>query len=282
MSKKQWEKYSIRKMNQEELRKMQMLQVELLEEVDRICTKHHISYSIEGGTLLGAIRHKGFIPWDDDVDIAMVRSEYKKFCKACEKDLDKEKFFLQNHDTDSEYRWGYAKVLKNDTSFVRYGQEHMKMRRGVYVEIFPMDGIPENPVEKIIFNLLRVCCRKIMWSEAGKVCCKNAVMRLWYRILNRIPVDRAFDMLDFLARKYDERKARYVTCLSFKDCWVKGYPGFKREYYINTKRVLFEGREVCAPQKDKELLVTLFGPDYMTPPPLKDRETHIPVSSFRF
>lgn len=282
LSKKQWEKYSIRKMNQEELRKMQMLQVELLEEVDRICTKHHISYSIEGGTLLGAIRHNGFIPWDDDVDIAMVRSEYKKFCKACEKDLDKEKFFLQNHDTDSEYRWGYAKVLKNDTSFVRYGQEHMKMRRGVYVEIFPMDGIPENPIEKIIFNLLRVCCRKIMWSEAGKVCCKNAVMRLWYRILNRIPVDRAFDMLDFLARKYDERKARYVTCLSFKDCWVKGYPGFKREYYINTKRVLFEGREVCAPQKDKELLVTLFGPDYMTPPPLKDRETHIPVSSFRF
>ena len=261
---------------------MQLIQVELLEEVDRICQKYHISYSIEGGTLLGAIRHKGFIPWDDDVDIAMVRSEYRKFCKACEKELDKEKYFFQNHDTDPEYRWGYAKLLKNNTSFVRYGQEHMKMKRGVYVEIFPMDGIPENPIEKKIFNALRVCCRKIMYSEAGKVSSPKAVLRLWYRILNKIPVDKAFDMLDFLSRKYDERRARYVTCLSFPDCWVKGYHGFKREYYLKTKRILFEGKEVCAPQKDKELLVTLFGSDYMTPPPEKDRVTHIPTSSFKF
>lgn len=275
-------KYTVKSMNSQELRRMQLIQVELLEEVDRICQKYHISYSIEGGTLLGAIRHKGFIPWDDDVDIAMVRSEYRKFCKACEKELDKEKYFFQNHDTDPEYRWGYAKLLKNNTSFVRYGQEHMKMKRGVYVEIFPMDGIPENPIEKKIFNALRVCCRKIMYSEAGKVSSPKAVLRLWYRILNKIPVDKAFHMLDFLSRKYDERRARYVTCLSFPDCWVKGYHGFKREYYLKTKRILFEGKEVCAPQKDKELLVTLFGPDYMTPPPEKDRVTHIPTSSFKF
>ncbi len=160
----------------------------------------------------------------------MVRSEYRKFCKVCKKELDSEKYFFQNHDTDPEYRWGYAKVLKNGTSFVRYGQEHLKMRRGVYVEIFPMDGIPEGPIEKKFYNFLR---------------------------------------------------ARYVTCLSFPDCWVKGEPGFKREYYLNTKRMLFEGEEINVPQKETELLVTLYGNDYMTPPPEKERGTHIPVSDFK-
>ncbi len=274
--------YTIREMTREELRRMQLIQLELLLEVDRICTKHHISYSVEGGTLLGTVRHGGFIPWDDDVDIAMVRSEYRRFCKVCQKELDSEKYFFQNHDTDPEYRWGYAKVLKNGTSFVRYGQEHMKMRRGVYVEIFPMDGIPESFIEKKFFNFLRVCCRKVMWSEAGKVSCKSTGKRLWFSVLNLIPVDKAFAMLDFLSRKYDEKKARYVTCLSFPDCWVKGEPGFKREYYLNTKRMLFEGKEINVPQKETELLVTLYGKDYMTPPPKKDRGTHIPVSDFKF
>lgn len=275
-------KYAVKEMTSEELRRMQLIQLELLEEVDRICTKHHISYSVEGGTLLGTVRHKGFIPWDDDVDIAMVRSEYCKFCKVCEKELNLEKYFLQNHDTDPKYRWGYAKLLKNGTSFIRYGQEHMKMRKGVYVEIFPMDGIPENPLERWIFNALRVCCRKVMWSEAGKICCKTALMRWWFGMLNRIPVDRAFDILAFLSRKYSEKKAEYVTCLSFPDCWVKGYKGFKREYYLNTKRARFEGKEINIPQKEKELLVTLYGEDYMTPPLEKDRATHIPASSFKF
>lgn len=274
--------YTIREMTKEELRRMQLIQLELLQEVDRICTKHHISYSVEGGTLLGAVRHGGFIPWDDDVDIAMVRSEYRKFCKVCKKELDSEKYFFQNHDTDPEYRWGYAKVLKNGTSFVRYGQEHLKMRRGVYVEIFPMDGIPEGPIEKKFYNFLRVCCRKVMWSEVGKISCKSIGMRLWFGMVNRIPVDKAFAMLEFLSKKYDERRARYVTCLSFPDCWVKGEPGFKREYYLNTKRMLFEGEEINVPQKETELLVTLYGNDYMTPPPEKERGTHIPTSSFEF
>lgn len=273
---------SIKKMSKEDLRRMQLIQVELLEEVDRICMKHGIHYSVEGGTLLGAIRHKGFIPWDDDVDIAMVRSEYEKFCAVCNKEMDKEKYFFQNHETDPEYRWGYAKVLKNGTSYIRYGQEHLKMKRGVYVEIFPMDGIPNGRITKALFNFSRVCCRKIMWSEVGKLRCETAGMRLWFGILNKVPINRVFQYLDYLAKKYDADKSDYVTCLSFNDCWVKGYRGFKPEYYINTKRAPFEGIYVNIPVKNKELLVTLYGEDYMQPPPLAERETHIPAADFKF
>ena len=80
----------------EDLRQMQMIHLEMLLEVDRICRKRGIKYAIIGGTLLGAVRHKGFIPWDDDLDVAMLRSEYDRFCKACEEDLDTARFFCRH------------------------------------------------------------------------------------------------------------------------------------------------------------------------------------------
>ena len=265
-----------------DIRPLQLRILKNLLAVDKVCKEHNLRYYIMAGTMLGAVRHKGFIPWDDDIDIAMLRSEYIKFCKACETELDSKQYFLQNHSTDPEYRWGYAKVLKHGTSFVRYGQEHMKMKNGVNVEILPMDGIPANPMERMLFNWIRVCCRKIMYSEAGKVNAERAGLRLWYRLINKIPVEKAFAALDYLAGRYDERKAEYVTCLSLRDYWVKGYRGYKREYYINTKKVTFETKQVNAPQKDKELLRTLFGEDYMVPPPIEERDSHIPVTSVEF
>lgn len=99
------------------LRKLQMTELEMLKEVDRICRKYDIKYSLDGGTLLGAIRHNGFIPWDDDADVVMLRPEYIRFYKACKKELDKDKFFLQDFRTDLDYRWGYSKCAEMEQSF---------------------------------------------------------------------------------------------------------------------------------------------------------------------
>ena len=84
-------------LNETQLRQLQMTELELLEEVDRICKKCNIHYNIIAGTLLGAVRHGGFIPWDDDADVALLRPEYEKFRKACETELDTSRFYFQDH-----------------------------------------------------------------------------------------------------------------------------------------------------------------------------------------
>lgn len=99
-------------LSKEKLRQLQLVELEMIVEVDRICRKYKIKYSLDGGTLLGAVRHHGFIPWDDDADVIFTRHEYAKFYKACKKELDQERFFLQDYTTDPYYRWGYAKLRR--------------------------------------------------------------------------------------------------------------------------------------------------------------------------
>ena len=123
-------------LDDKQLRQLQLIELEMLLEVDRICRKNQINYTITGGTLLGAVRHKGFIPWDDDADVALLRDEYERFCDACEKDLDKEKFFLQNWETDKNFNSGYAKLRRNNTHYVRVGQVKMKYHNGIYMPNF--------------------------------------------------------------------------------------------------------------------------------------------------
>ena len=109
-----------------QLRQLQMIELEMLVEVDRICKKCGIQYNIIAGTLLGAVRHGGFIPWDDDADVAMLRPEYEKFRKACKTELDTTRFYFQDHRNTRGYRWGYGKLRRKNTLFLRENQEDRK------------------------------------------------------------------------------------------------------------------------------------------------------------
>ncbi|WP_297968039.1 phosphorylcholine transferase LicD, partial [uncultured Anaerovibrio sp.] len=102
-------------MSPAELKKLQETQMELIAEVDRICKKCNIKYNMVGGTMLGAIRHKGYIPWDDDADIGFLREGYEKFREACKTELDHEKFYMQDLRDTKGYRWGYGKLRRRGT-----------------------------------------------------------------------------------------------------------------------------------------------------------------------
>ena len=169
------------------LRNLQLTELELLEEVDRICKKCNIHYNIIAGTLLGAVRHGGFIPWDDDADVALLRSEYEKFRKACETELDMTRFYFQDHGNTPGYRWGYGKLRRKDTVFLREHQEHMPYEQGVFIDVFPLDYVPENYGVRRVHNFVCFLYRKFFWSEVGRVADKNPFMRGLYTIMSKVP-----------------------------------------------------------------------------------------------
>lgn len=266
-------------LNQEELRRMQLIQLDMLVEFDRICTKHNIKYIIDSGTLIGAVRHKGFIPWDDDIDVSMLRSEYEKFCRVCQKEIDSTKYFFQNHDTEPKYRWGYGKILRKDTVFVRLGQEHMKMQKMVFMDVFPMDGMAKNHFLWWLQNALAYCCRKILWSEVGKLRVENVWKRAWFKFINLIPVKVPFGIINFLAKRVKEEKADYVDCLSYdyKSCYKKQ---LKRKYYIEREQYEFEGKMFWGPKDVDGWLRTIYGENYMQLPPIEKRKGSATTSYF--
>ena len=170
-----------------DLRKLQLVELDLLREVDRICRKHKIRYYLIGGTMLGAVRHGGFIPWDDDVDIEMPHIDYKRFCEICKTELDHEKYFLQNMENDPHHRFIFAKFRRNNTLYVRKGQEHMGFHQGIYIDIFPSYPVPSTRIAFYIYSFVIARCKTIMWSPIGAQSEESTFLRIVYRLISLIP-----------------------------------------------------------------------------------------------
>ncbi|MDR1913942.1 MAG: LicD family protein [Clostridiales bacterium] len=268
---------SVYVLTKEELRSLQLILLEMLLEVDRICKKYHIKYSIDGGTLLGAVRHGGFIPWDDDLDIVMTRKEYDKFKNAAIKELDAGKYFYQDHLTDSHYRWGYAKIRRVDSEFVRFGQERLNMKTGIFLDIFPRDNVPDGFV---IRRLHAFCCyfwRKVLFSEVGKITAVSAIKKIAYCVINRIPKETAFYVLEKIAKTCNKRKTKLSRCYTFP-LPKKGCYGYKNEWFTQFCEITFEGYEFPAAKDNHGYLVCDYG-DYMQIPSEEKRRRH-PCSKF--
>jgi lipopolysaccharide cholinephosphotransferase len=123
---------------------LKQLEIQILKEIIRVCDSAKIGYFAAFGTLLGTIRHQGFIPWDDDIDVGMLFSDYIHFCKAWDQYADKDHFFLQTFETDKNYPLYFAKVRLRGTVYMQYEFQHHEMNQGVWVDIFPFFHIPED------------------------------------------------------------------------------------------------------------------------------------------
>ena len=258
--------------NNTSLQKLHSCQLLLVEEIKRICEENNIKYFIIAGTLLGAVRHSGFIPWDDDMDIGMLREDYERFINACEKQLG-DKFFLQTTDTDPAYGLNFAKLLLNDTVLVERVTSKNSCRKGVYVDIFPFDSAPNEKElvsrhSKKIYYLRRLLLAKQNYS----VCQKGEYIKaLVYFVLKVIS---KFYSHDSLCNALEKEITRYNNQKTEKIVNVGGAYGYEKETLLrkwvdSTVLLSFEGMELSAPADYKEYLEYFYG-DYMTPPP-KDK-----------
>lgn len=135
-------------MDKETLRKVQLVQLEIAKEIKRVCNKYDIKYFLDSGTLLGAVRHKGFIPWDDDLDIGMLREEYEKFLEIAPRELSSQ-YFLQTWDNDSVYPLAFAKIRKKGTIYLEEGAGKNQTHNELYVDILPYDVYPSKKLQRI-------------------------------------------------------------------------------------------------------------------------------------
>ena len=278
----------IKELSREEFERMHNLQTEMVVELDRVCRANNINYIISDGTLLGAVRHKGFIPWDDDIDVSMLREDYEKFRKVADQ-LDPEICYFQDHGNEKEYRWGYGKLRKTGTKFVRAGQEHMTARTGVFIDVFPFDDVPKSVIGQLLQNFHVYCLRKIMYSEVGRVAdYESAFARFVYKCMAKIDIEKVFNNLNKIAAKSKNSTPNRVRVLTFpaigtlnKKNSLKERYGMPKEWFLERAEYEFEGFKLYG-TKDYDALLKYQYDEYMKLPPEDQRDPHAPVSEYYF
>lgn len=264
-------------LTQQQLRTLQLTELELLQEVDRICNKCGIHYNIIAGTLLGAVRHGGYIPWDDDADVALLRSEYNKFVDACKTELDTTRFYFQDHNVTPGYRWGYGKLRRKDTLFLREHQEHMPYEQGVFIDVFPLDYVPDNYLARAVCNFHCYIYRKFFWSEVGRIADKSAFKRALFTLMSKVPERTLKASFNRYIQRRDRKPTDWVRILTFPTP-NKAY-GYRTEWYENSAPINFEGITFIGIKDYDAYLSFKFG-NYMQLPPENQRKVH-PVSDIK-
>ena len=264
-------------MTAEELKALQKQQQELIAEVDRICRKCHIQYNMVGGTMLGAIRHKGYIPWDDDADIGFLREEYEKFREACKTELDPEKYYMQDLRDTPGYRWGYGKLRRCGTEFVRLNQEEMPYGMGISIDLMPFDNVPDTSWARRWHFLRCYLYRKFFWSHIGKNTAKHWWQRLCFRLMDLVPREALVaGFSDFIEQCQRYGRTKLVRILTFPTPKGEGFFGYERRWYEELAEYAFEDMRLPGAADYDGYLKVKYG-SYMEMPPENKRKVH-PIS----
>ncbi len=262
------------------LKEMQNVELEILKVFLNICEKHNFKYFMLGGTLLGAIRHKGFIPWDDDIDVGMPRSDYDKFLKIAEKEIPLN-YGIKTFENSEHFIKYHSRLENHNYEFISSSYK-IPQKMYAWIDIFPLDGMPNN---KIAINLhkfhllyLRAKAQLAQFDETLDL--SNKKRPLHERIIiwagkylkygrNKNPLE-AMRRLDKSLRKYPYDNSNYLVnfmgAYKFKEM-------FNKEKYGEGVLYDFEDVKLCGPVDYDYVLKQLYG-DYMIPPAEADKNRH--------
>ena len=257
-------------LDRETLRKIQLLELLCLDEVVRICEKHNLKYFLIGGTLIGAVRDKGFIPWDDDIDIGMLREDFEKFIEICKTDIDTNKFFFQIPETEKGCAdFGIARIRLNGTHFVEAHRRNLKIHNGFFVEILPYDALPENDrTAKWYYYSFKYLKRIVGLRMGYKYKMSSIPKRIFLYVLTFFSY---IFPLKYLYNKVNNYHKKYVNPDSEKIFLKCGAYNYKKETHSRAsvqklETLEFEGKQYPVPNNYDAFLREEYG-DYMTPPP---------------
>ena len=249
------------------LKEHQRVLVEMLQVIDGICRDNDISYALFAGSALGAVRHQGFVPWDDDLDVIMTRPEYEKFLKIAPEQLS-ETYFLQSEFSE-HWPCQFSKLRKNGTTCLeRMIPKDPDMHQGIYIDIFPCDNLSDNHlVRGLQFAASKMVIGKSLWQRGYLT--DSLPKKAFMQFCRILPKQRlaAFVRME---GKNDTKMVHTFFAASSK--YRKSV--FPRAWFTETVRMPFEGGTYPVSAYWDELLTVLYG-DYLTPPPPEEREMKV-------
>jgi lipopolysaccharide cholinephosphotransferase len=250
------------------LKEIQQVMLEELTFIDKFCRENGIKYTLSSGTCLGAVRHKGFIPWDDDADMYMDRKNYNKFIDLMQKQSGKYKVI--RYDLSNTFNMPFTKVVDTTTVCKENRSRVDAEELGVWVDIFPIDNAPND--EKSRKKLQRKIL--ILHRELFVACntSKNPIKKMIKWVARPfIDAKKVCRRIDKLAQKYDNVECKYMWDIVWGDKF------WEKHCWENLIETDFEGHKFFIPKDYDTFLTRCYG-DYMTPPPENERPAHDMVS----
>lgn len=255
------------------LKELQSQEFEILQEFQKFCDRFHLQYYLTAGTLLGAVRHQGFIPWDDDIDVCMPRADYNKLQKLAAELPNG--YFLQSFQTEKNFPYYFSKMRKDGTNVEEPLLGKIQMHQGIYIDIFPLDKCPDHDRTALIFfKVMALLSVAVLSRGVQNFTCgyEKKIMRVLWQVLRMFP-----NKMLFLFRE-GIRVLFGFFASGDRLCTVGGAHGFpfetyRAEWFHNAVSMQFETKNFPAPEGWHEILENMYH-DYMSFPKSSERKGH--------
>lgn len=271
-------------MTDDDLKKMHSALLEIYQDLKKVCDKYDLKLIAGGGTALGAIRHHGFIPWDDDIDLGLLREEYEELKRVFDLEELSEKYDLLAPGYHRGVNVFFMRIMKKNTTFLNMIDETSPYPHGIYIDIMPIDYVPENPIKAklkgIASDILRYISYSVYWhqykSKSLADFMLNSEGKTYYQLRMIIGkmffFKRAEEWFALWDKFIQSRPSSKITVAAGR----KKYFGeiFPIGIYFPPRKVCFENTEIYVHNDADYYLTKLYG-DYRKIPDVKDREKHL-------